>query len=253
MKVRTPLLPAGFVVPSLVFLIWKTIFTFFIPCITIQLLQLEPTNAHSFINGAILQHTSFYMCRSWIVSNPLTPFCAPWRPVCCVFNQLQQNLAFWPTPRPAWMRSPSCATVTPHRLHFNRESIQNLCLIFFFCNIVRGRRRASFSWNPISNLEVTDKRGFATQTRWSATNTLLEKYSLQKRHFLSCHKYVRGGPLKSFLLTYSMEQSPSWEASRFLASQEIPRILWNRKVYKSPPPVPILSQINPAPHPDDQF
>jgi hypothetical protein len=33
------------------------------------------------------------------------------------------------------------------------------------------------------------------------------------------------------LLTYSMEQSPSWEADRFLASQEIPRILWNMRAH----------------------
>ena len=51
------------------------------------------------------------------------------------------------------------------------------------------------------------------------------------------------------LLTYSMQQSPSWEIKRFSANQEIPRILWNPKVHyrihKFPPPVPILSQPNP--------
>jgi hypothetical protein len=35
----------------------------------------------------------------------------------------------------------------------------------------------------------------------------------------------------SYLLTYTMEQSPSWEANWFSASQDIPRILWNLKVH----------------------
>ena len=37
--------------------------------------------------------------------------------------------------------------------------------------------------------------------------------------------------LLTYLLNYSMEQSPSWEANRFSASQEIPRILWNPEVH----------------------
>ena len=28
-----------------------------------------------------------------------------------------------------------------------------------------------------------------------------------------------------------MEQSPSWDANRSAASQEIPRIVWNPKIY----------------------
>jgi hypothetical protein len=35
----------------------------------------------------------------------------------------------------------------------------------------------------------------------------------------------------SYLFTYSMNQNTSWEANRFLASQEIPRILWNPQVH----------------------
>jgi hypothetical protein len=39
-----------------------------------------------------------------------------------------------------------------------------------------------------------------------------------------------------------MEQSPSWEANWFAASQKIPRVLWNPKVHyrthKRSPPVP---------------
>ena len=54
-----------------------------------------------------------------------------------------------------------------------------------------------------------------------------------------------------------MEQSPSWEANRFSASQEIPRILWSPKVYypihKCLPPVSILSQLEPVHTPTFHF
>jgi len=55
---------------------------------------------------------------------------------------------------------------------------------------------------------------------------------------------------RTYSLTYSLEQSPSWEANKFSASQEIPRILWNPKVHyhsqKCLPPVTIVSQLDPA-------
>ena len=63
-----------------------------------------------------------------------------------------------------------------------------------------------------------------------------------------CDTYKFGNRLH--VLTYSMVQSPSWEANWFAASQEIPRISRNPKVHycthKRPPLVSILGQPNPV-------
>ena len=60
-----------------------------------------------------------------------------------------------------------------------------------------------------------------------------------------------------YLLTYSMEQSASWEANHFSVSQEIAPILWKPKVHyriqKFPPPGPILNQLDSVHTPTSHF
>ena len=75
-------------------------------------------------------------------------------------------------------------------------------------------------------------------------------YQCASSFTLTCFGRTLSSSGNLYLLTYSMVQSPSWEANWFAASQEIPRILWNPKVHyhthKPPPPVPILGQPNPV-------
>jgi len=63
--------------------------------------------------------------------------------------------------------------------------------------------------------------------------------------------------LTPYLLTYSMEHTPSREANWFSASHEIPHILWNPNIHyrshKCPLPVSILSQLDPVHTPASYF
>jgi hypothetical protein len=63
-----------------------------------------------------------------------------------------------------------------------------------------------------------------------------------------CYWYL----VTTYLLTNSMERSPSWEADHSLQLvKKFPAFLWNPKVlyrtHKCPPPAPILSQLHPVP------
>jgi len=84
---------------------------------------------------------------------------------------------------------------------------------------------------------------------------LISTFKLNSFQCLSLYKFNSSTCLKAakvtiitLTLTHSMVQSPSWEANRFAASQEIPRISRNPKVHyrthKRLPPVSILGQPN---------
>ena len=71
---------------------------------------------------------------------------------------------------------------------------------------------------------------------------------IQKPSYILRSQLTIFGLSLTYLLTHSMEHSPSWEANWVSASQEIPRILCNPEVHyrihKCPPSVPILSQLD---------
>jgi hypothetical protein len=141
-------------------------------------------------------------------------------------------------------------------------------------------------WCPISWKSEKDGSCILWQTAYAVTcYMLLKNFSLYFLHIIIVWKYGTFGNVGfmrrclgvillyakdwdiyipeddalalKHVLTYSMEQSPSWETNRFANSQEIPRVLWNPKVHNSIhkllPPVSILSQLIPVHTPTSHF
>ena len=102
---------------------------------------------------------------------------------------------------------------------------------------------------------------------WNMMNKIcyrIKEYPYDNGMQLRASFYLEAVKIPTSLFTSSTQQSPSWEAIRFsasqelvvlidytflpLISQEIPCILWkpevDYRVYKNPPPVPVMSQIN---------
>ena len=109
---------------------------------------------------------------------------------------------------------------------------------------------------PIQWVPGLSRGGKAAGTlRWLPTPS-----SAEVKEWVELYLYLPSGlswsvqgwtlPLPLPLLTYSMVQSPSWEANWFSTCQEIPRISRNPKVHyrthRYPPPVPTLSQLGPT-------
>jgi hypothetical protein len=117
----------------------------------------------------------------------------------------------------------------------------------FYCNILGSTNELYL--NKVFSVIPT----FIFWFRWNQYKTL-NPHTIELKFF----SFMKIGARRPYVfLWYSMEQSPSWEANRFAASQEFPLILWAPKVHycnhKCPSPVSILSHLDPVHTPTSHF
>jgi hypothetical protein len=148
----------------------------------------------------------------------------------------------------------SCRNMTaqtstqPYKLSFGSHT--SLRLLAVFCH----SRHGNCDTTSVTLGQVAFNQDNQLCTRVKITDTSLRKGP--KSNYMVKSSWKKFTYLLTYLLTYSTQHSPSWEANRFAASQEIPPTECLLPHSQGPPPVPILSQINPVhlpiPLPEDQ-
>ena len=87
--------------------------------------------------------------------------------------------------------------------------------------------------------------------------TCAQRYGLRYGRSLFVWLHFGGDFYQEVSYLLAPWSSPSWEADRYSASQEIPHILWNPRfhyhTHKCPPSVPLLNHLDPAHTPTSYF
>jgi hypothetical protein len=101
--------------------------------------------------------------------------------------------------------------------------------------------------NTVINLRIPKKEGNFLAS-W-VTISFSRRIPLHGISYLNNNNNNNNNNNVSIIIITPWRQSPSWEANSYSASQETPLLLWNPKVHyrlhKSPPLVPVPSEINP--------
>ena len=138
----------------------------------------------------------------------------------------------------------TCLSAFTLQFSFKLIILWLLCILGMCCEC---NFTPDFVWilkKPCRNLMYL-RRIFEVKELEKGKNYIREIFLVYFRQYCYLVTYVL-----NYILTFFMQQSPSWEANQFSASKEIPRILWNVKVhyhiYICLSPFPIPSQINPV-------